>query len=136
MPFPIFKIKLRSPGHLDLGENELFGSLEGRFQTMSNLQIVDVDDNELTGNLDGILDCGVCTSSLERFWSKGNGLSGNLESLVEFTSLTSLSIAQSKIEGSIPTEFGNLSMLQNLELYQNYDFNVDSSILPSELGQL
>ena len=101
---------------------------------MSRLQYIVFDFNELEGNLDDILNCGSCASTLETFRSDRNPLTGSLpDRLFDFSALEFLSVSRSGVSGSIPARIGELTALTHLDIFEN--LNMDGS-LPTEIGAL
>jgi Leucine-rich repeat (LRR) protein len=124
-------------GTLILSDNEFHGQLTNRFQTMSRLGHLDLDGNRFNSTLEEILNCGNCTSTLTKFSSWQNPLSGDIpEWLFEFSMLSSLSITKSKLTGTIPSGFGRLTALNHLNLAENYYFSGTTNVLPTEMGRL
>ncbi|XP_017984322.1 PREDICTED: probable LRR receptor-like serine/threonine-protein kinase At3g47570 [Theobroma cacao] len=104
---------------LDLGENQLSGSISSSIFNISSLQRIDLGSNQLSGSIQTIPTIPRNTSSLIRI-----GLDTN--------NLTDLSLSYNHLEGSIPTEIGNLTMLNGLYLGKN---NLEGEI-PWQLGNL
>ena len=121
---------------LDLSGNSLHGPLASRFQTMSNLRDLDLNDNRFNSTLEEILDCGDCTSTLTTFESTQNPLTGSIpDRLFDFLQLSTFSVAKSKLTGTIPSDIGRLTLLKTLYLYENFYFS-ETNRLPSEIGKL
>ena len=123
-------------GTLNLSYNQLNGSLANQFQTMSQLESINLDFNQFEGTLDEILNCGNCTNTLTAFSAIGNPLSGDIPArLFDFSMLSSFSVSKSKLNGTIPADFGRLTALSYLDLRENYYFS-NETVLPSEIGRL
>lgn len=116
---------------LDISQNMLSGALS--FLTMTALQYVAMSNNRFEGSLDAWLACDQCRDSLVSFVSKDNQLTGQLPSLTNFTALETFIVSRSGVNGSIPTEYGLLGRLLNLDLSDNVFL---SGPLPSELASL
>jgi hypothetical protein len=116
---------------LDVSQNMLSGTLS--FQMMPALQHVVVSANRFGGSLGELFACDRCRDTLVSFVSVDNQLTGQLPPLTNFTALESFIVSKSAITGSIPTEFGLLTQLSNLDLSDNVFL---SGVLPSELASL
>jgi len=133
---PVAIQQLSNIRELDLSQNKLNGCLTNRFRTMSRLERLFLDDNRFEGTLDEILNCENCTSTLTKFRSRQNPLSGNIpERLFDFSMLSIFSVSKSKLTGTIPSGFGRLTALEFLDLQENYYFS-NNNVLPSEMGNL
>ncbi|MGE5344165.1 MAG: BACON domain-containing protein [Candidatus Omnitrophota bacterium] len=91
---------------LNLGENNLKGSIPGELGHLSELSKIGFSNNQLSGSIPSEL--------------------GNLSKLFD------LSLDRNQLTGTIPSEIGNLSHLVDLFLYNNQL----SGEIPSELGNL
>jgi hypothetical protein len=121
---------------LELSNNKLYGTLTNHFQTMSNLRNLVIDLNALEGDLQNILDCGDCSSNFQQFSSKDNPIGGTIPpGISQLTAMTQFHIVKSKVSGVIPTDFGLMENLTDLDLTYNIFFSLDAT-LPSELGNL
>jgi len=129
--------QLSNMKYLDLSQNNLQGPLTNRFQTMSSLHTLDLDGNGFNSTLDEILNCGNCVSSLVNLKSRLNGLVGEIpEKLFDFTKLSELALAKSRLTGTIPSSFGKLTELKYLDLTENFYLSEGNTFLPSEMGSL
>jgi Leucine-rich repeat (LRR) protein len=70
-------------------------------------------------------------NQLQTLWTDKSNLAGSLPTSFA-TTLTSLSLSFSHLTGTVPTELGRLTRLEELYLFQN---NLTGSV-PTELGQL
>jgi Leucine-rich repeat (LRR) protein len=116
---------------LDVSQNMLSGTMS--LHSMTELQYLTMSNNRFEGNLDDILTCDQCPDKLVSFISIDNPLSGQLPILTNFTRLESFLVSGARITGSIPTEFGLLTQLSNLDLSDNIYL---SGVLPTELATL
>ena len=91
---------------LNLGGNELTGSIPSEIGNLTNLTVLYLDGNSITGSIPPEI--------------------GNL------TNLITLGLDDNQLTGSIPPEIGNLTNLQELGL----SWNQLSGEIPSEIGNL
>ncbi len=139
---------------IDLGENNLVGTLPAELGNLDNLQELLLSDNQLTGsvptelgNLVRLQDLSLSHNkltgsiptelgnldNLQYLRLRDNQLTGSIPTeLGNLVRLQYLRLSQNQLTGSIPTELGNLDNLQSLELYNN---QLTGSI-PTELGNL
>ena len=115
---------------IDLGENNLVGTLPAELGNLDNLQELLLSDNQLTGSVPTELGNLVRLQDLSLSHNKLTGSIptelGNLDNLQE------LLLSDNQLTGSVPTELGNLVRLQDLSLSHN---KLTGSI-PTELGNL
>mmetsp|Transcript_18689 Transcript_18689/g.28427 ORF Transcript_18689/g.28427 Transcript_18689/m.28427 type:complete len:561 (+) Transcript_18689:402-2084(+) len=116
--------------HLEIAGNKLSGTipdLKGAF----NLKTLDLGTNKLSGPIPHSL-----PPSLEYFWVQGNYYESQLPStlgeLTELKNLKVYSVWNNNLWGTISTEFGLLTTLEQLFLSQNYL----NGTIPTELGLL
>ena len=115
---------------LQLGGNQLSGSIPPELGNLSNLAWLSLNGNQLSGSIPESLGS---LTNLEYLNLQRNQLSGLIpSSLGSLTNLTSLSFYGNQLSGSIPPELGNLSKLESLSL----DSNQLSGSIPPELGNL
>jgi len=115
---------------LNLGSNQLNGTIPTELGNLTNLQSLSLGANELNGNIPTELGNLINLQSLNLNF---NELSGNIPSeLGNLTKLTSLSIFSNQLSGNIPPELGNLTNLTWLSL----NTNELSGIIPPELSSL
>ncbi len=116
---------------LSMGRNNLNGTLPPELANLSDLQILELFNNEkLAGQIPAEL------GTLPQLWGlylESNSLSGliptelgNLEQLID------LRLPNNSLSGPIPSEFGNLKQLVGLILHNNFL----SGSIPPELGNL
>ena len=129
---------------LNLGLNNLIGSIPDELGNLAGLERLDLASNWLTGDIPAEL--GNLTNlihlDLENRYPLqpdalgyvfGNQLTGAIPAeLGNLTKLTTLALANNKLTGTIPTELGNLTNLTQLSLGEN---KLTGSI-PTELGKL
>ncbi|KAH9319479.1 hypothetical protein KI387_021248, partial [Taxus chinensis] len=121
---------------IDLSLNRLSGTVPLEFGKLRNLQYLLLGGNHLVSGSSGlsILTALTNCSYLEVLELSINDLTGVLPSSVSRLSsvLSSLGLASNKLEGSIPSDIGNLTKLTELDLHNN-SFN---GTVPSTLGHL
>ena len=115
---------------LELGGNDLAGTIPSELGDLSNLTHLNLAFNELSGEIPAELGN---LSNLTGLWLYGNQLSGEIPpELGSLSNLTELTLAQNQLSGEIPSDLGGLSNLTRLDL----DFNELSGEIPTELGGL
>ncbi|KAH9328670.1 hypothetical protein KI387_000778, partial [Taxus chinensis] len=121
---------------LDLGPNQLSGTVPLELGTLLHLRWLNLWKNHLVSGSSGlsILTAFTNCSNLITISLSQNYLTGILPSSVSQLSkiLSNLFLESNKIEGNIPSGFGNLTALTWLNLHDNH-FN---GTIPSALGQL
>ena len=117
----IFYTKLKI---LDLGVNNLSGSVPAEIRNLTELTYLSFERNRLSGDLDltGL-------SKLEDVYMLENNFTGDIKFLETLTSLVNFSIWRNKFTGEIPAGIGNLQQLESLQLAEN---NITGS-LPKEI---
>ena len=122
--------QLSNLGHLELGSNQLSGVIPSEVGRLANLGFLNLGGNQLTG---------VIPSELGRLANLGflsvggNALSGEIPSeLGQLGNLDFLSVSGNALTGEIPSEIGQLGNLQYLYLNGN---ELTGSI-PIRLGRL
>jgi Leucine-rich repeat (LRR) protein len=140
---------------LDLSDNGLTGPLSGPLTTLSNLYILILNGNDLSGSLDetsvasftsliglylarnsfeGELPWVSITTSLtnlEQLVVNGNEFVGSIPTTIDqVVSLKGLNLACNEFTGSLPVELTNLPLLWTLNLEGN-NFEGDLSLLPA-----
>jgi Leucine-rich repeat (LRR) protein/PKD repeat protein len=152
--FGIQCTQLGSVTHIDLGDNNLSGSIPSRLENLVNLDFLALGYNNLNGSIppqlgnlsnltylsvhDNSLDGPIPyqlgdLSNLERLVLSKNQLTENIPAdLGKLTNLTDLYLYENQLEGSVPAELGGLTNLRYLYLRDNL---LDGPI-PSQLGNL
>ena len=116
--------------YLDLEVNQLSGSIPASLGNLTQLQYLDLGDNQLSGGIPASL--GNLTQ-LQHLGLGDNQLSGSiLASLGNLTQLQYLNLGDNHLSGSIPASLGNLTQLQTLNLEDNHL----SGSIPVSLGNL
>lgn len=116
---------------IDLGRNDLFGTLPIEWSSLSNLLVFYLDDNHaLNGTLPS--EYGNLTT-LKQLNLVNNTFTGTLPvNWSGMTNLTKFDAGWNRLEGTIPTEYGLLTDLQELR----FESNILNGTLPTELGNL
>ncbi len=110
---------------INLGSNNLVGSLPTQIGDLTGLISINLTDNRLTGNIPPQI--GNLTS-LQTLSMAFNQLTGTIPpEMGSMTSLQFLALNFNQLTGSIPTTFGNLTSLTDLRL----DNNTLSGTIPS-----
>ncbi|KAM7515083.1 hypothetical protein LguiA_004666 [Lonicera macranthoides] len=123
---------------IEMSRNSLTGFIPNTLGNLRDLQVLNVRENNLTGEVstpelrffDSLSNC----KNLNILWISLNQLNGNLPASVANLS-TSLRVFQafgSKIKGKIPMGIGNLSGLSALSL----NSNELTGLIPSSIGRL
>ncbi|XP_062080032.1 receptor-like protein EIX1 [Humulus lupulus] len=90
---------------------------------LSNMQILDLSYNNLSGTLHNVLEnlAGSAKNSLETLYLDDNQLSGSILEDAEntFPSLKVLDLANNRLEGTFPSHLGRFPSLETLRLYDN-----------------
>ena len=122
--------KLTNLEYIDLYDNQLTGEIPAELGNLSNLKHLNFGSNYLTGEIPAELGN---LSNLERFNLSSNHLTGEIPSEIwNLTNLEYLSIGYNRLVGEIPVEIGKLTDLEELRL----DGNILTSEIPAELGKL
>ncbi|KAF8400899.1 hypothetical protein HHK36_014202 [Tetracentron sinense] len=121
---------------LDLSSNdEMGGEIPRTLGTLCNLKRLDLSVNRITGEITKFLDrlSGCTNSSLEMLHLDDNQLSGHLpNSLGNLKKLRSLGLSKNQMNGTIPESVGQLSELFMLDLSNNQM----NGTIPESVGQL
>jgi Leucine-rich repeat (LRR) protein len=113
-----------------LGSNELKGSLPSEITLLSNLEILDLNSNELSGSIlaSTLL---LVSDKLNELSLSENQLFGSIPSEIGlFTGLRVLELSNNLFTGRFPTEVWNLVSLNTL----SFSDNQVSGRIPSEIG--
>ncbi len=115
---------------LILQDNSLTGGLPDEIGNLSLLDWLSLSTNQLSGSLPDSLGNLTLLSIL---WLDNNQFSGNIPaSFGNFTQISSLTLFDNQLSGNIPSELGSLASLQDLELHNNRL----SGPIPAALGSL
>ncbi|KAH7662936.1 Leucine-rich repeat protein [Dioscorea alata] len=120
---------------IQLGNNELVGSIPRTISLLCKLRTLDLSSNNFTGDTASLaeISVGCAGNSLEVLNLRNNNLTGNLSDwLVNFKRLDTLDLGHNSLNGPIPVSIGKLSALKYLMLTAN-GFN---GTLPESIGQL
>ena len=115
---------------LDLGYNQLTGSIPPEIGNLTNLTYLNLGPNQLTGTIPS--EIGNLTN-LEGLRLNNNQFTGEIPPEIRnLTNLIDLYLSNNELTGSIPPEIGNLTNLTHLSLSNN---QLTGSI-PPEIGNL
>ncbi|PIA42275.1 hypothetical protein AQUCO_02000022v1 [Aquilegia coerulea] len=121
---------------LDLGRNMLDGSLSQLPQVWSNmskLKILYLGENNFSGGIPPSL---LTLSSLEALSLDHNNLTGSISGLCELKNLRDLDLSENKFEGIIPPCISNLTSLRLLDFSENQLYGKIPTSLISNLNSL
>ncbi|KAL5800706.1 hypothetical protein ACOSQ3_032338 [Xanthoceras sorbifolium] len=100
---------LSSVRHLYMQKNALSGSIPNAFFRSSALFLLDLRDNEFSGNIPNQIDDGL--SNLNFLLLAGNHLEGHIpHELCRLKNVSILDLSRNKLNGTIPSCFTNLSL--------------------------
>ena len=115
---------------LELGRNQLIGSLPPEIGQLGRLEALLLYDNQLSGPIPPEVGRLI---SLDALWLQQNGLTGSIPAEIgQLARLRTLDLQVNQLAGAIPPEIGQLARLENLSLRNN---GLTGSI-PAEIGQL
>ena len=115
---------------LNLGRNNLTGSLPSSMDRLSQLRVIHLFENNLNGSIPTSLGK---LSELRELWLQNNELSGAIpSSMANLSKLQELLLDDNELSGTIPESLGNLSNLRILKIPDNRL----SGTIPSTLGNL
>ena len=125
---PISISNLTNLQQLILYSNRLQGNIPSQVGSLTNLQVLNLTNNQLSGSIP--IQLGNLTS-LWALYLDHNQLMGSIPAqLGSLTSLLNLYLSSNQLTGSIPAQLGNLTSLQYLYLIDNQL----SGSIPAELG--
>eukprot|EP00253_Pinus_taeda_P006504 PITA_06504 len=127
--------KLRLLQQLRLHDNHLYSeesiSIFGALSNCTNLQALDLGQNDLKGDLPGSI--GRLSQNLQYLYLSGNRFTGKIpQEMSNLTGLIALTLGGNLLSGSLPSALGGLSTLQLLDLSRN---NLEGNI-PYQFSQL
>ncbi len=115
---------------LNLGNNDLAGSIPSSIGDLTNLDLLNLSSNQLTGTIPSEIGN---LANLTDLWLDGNQLTGTIPTQIgALTNLAFLYLRNNQLTGTIPPEIGNLSYLT----YLNLSSNQLTGTIPSEIGNL
>ena len=115
---------------LSLHRNQLSGDIQSELGNLANLQAIILEFNQLTGTIPTELGN---LANLINLDLQGNQLTGNIPAeLGNLINLEALDLRQNQLSGDIPIEIGNLANLEGLVL----TFNQLTGDIPVEIGDL
>ena len=102
---------------LNVSDNNLEGSIPPELGNLENLNVLILENNEITGKIPLELSN---LSNLEFLHIERNGLTGSIPSeLGQLSRLVALHLSHNLLSGSVPDEFGKLTVLRRLRLDHN-----------------
>ncbi|EYU24275.1 hypothetical protein MIMGU_mgv1a022044mg [Erythranthe guttata] len=119
LPFPTIIGEFKSLKHLNLSHCAFTGHIFPEFwDFMLNLEVLDLSDNRLSGQLPPIIGQ---LKHLKQLILDDNNFSGTLPSTIgQLTGLTELSLQSNSFSGNIPDEIGNLNKIESLDISSNF----------------
>ena len=115
---------------LDLGYNQLTGTIPVQLGQLNQLGVLDLNDNQLTGPIP--VELGQL-NQLTQLDLHNNQLTGEIPAeLGQLSQLGVLYLGRNQLTGEIPAELAQLTQLERLELHNNQL----TGEIPAELGQL
>ena len=123
---------LRELDTLYLYENELSGTIPTELGSLTRMEVLELDHNQLSGTIPTEL----LNSNIPYFqlYLNNNELSGTIPTELGKLSPFVLDLGHNQLSGTIPTELGNLGGLTPNEL--DLSHNQLSGTIPTELGSL
>ncbi|KAG8378350.1 hypothetical protein BUALT_Bualt08G0128200 [Buddleja alternifolia] len=105
--------------YFDVSRNVLYGTIPSFMFNISTLKIMSVQVNHFSGSLPSTIGMGLSLLNLENLSLDTNRLSGAIPSYINNASkLTLLQMQNNSFTGYVPN-FGNLRLLQNLQIWGN-----------------
>lgn len=101
---------------LHLGSNMLEGELPKNFSTLTTLQSLWLNGQNLSGGLDVLKDM----TSLEQVWLNKNSFTGPLPDFSNLTALSDFNVRDNRITGPVPPSLQTLPGLRVVNLSNNY----------------
>ena len=116
---PLELVELKYLHIIDLGSNNLAGTIDTYFSRFTHLRELYLNRNEFRGRLHTNMTKGL--TKLKVLSLGRNFLTGNVDDLFlqDLTSLENLSLEYNKLSGVIPTVLGNMKTLQHIRLGGN-----------------
>eukprot|EP00980_Cylindrotheca_fusiformis_P019982 scaffold7064_cov111-Cylindrotheca_fusiformis.AAC.5 len=102
---------------LNLGYNEIAGTIPSEIGQTSNLRLLNLEFNNIAGILDEVVNPGLKLLDLS-----DNLVEGTIpQDFGTMTMLERLRLQDNKLSGTLPPTLGNLRFMEELHLYGNYD---------------
>ncbi|TYI41990.1 hypothetical protein ES332_A01G066500v1 [Gossypium tomentosum] len=117
-PLPAQLANLHRVKYIQLSFNGFYGEIPSWFGSFPKLKYLSLSHNNFTGEIPSNMFEGL--PRLQVLYLAKDGLSGKIPmSLFECKELQDIDLAGNKLEGILPKEIGNLTMLKILQLHNN-----------------
>ncbi|KAL3908391.1 MAG: hypothetical protein SGILL_008500 [Bacillariaceae sp.] len=116
-PIPDWLGNLRQLTNLSLGNNAFTGTLGQNFFKLSNLNLLGMDDNDLSGPIAPF----AALSNLESLYLEDNEFSGELAGSLfsSWTKMIELDLSFNKLDGPLPSNMWSIDTLQVIDIHGN-----------------
>jgi Leucine-rich repeat (LRR) protein len=127
---PVELANLNGLEELDFGSNQLAGEIPVWLANIESLKRISLNDNQFTGHIPLAL---ADIDRLKTLNLGGNQLTGSVPpELANLSNLTSLILRNNQLTGTIPTQLSEITSLETLDI----GYNQFTGEIPPELGKL